>query len=155
MPSNHLILCQPFLLLLSIFPSIRIFSNELALHSFSDGYSGLISFGVDWFDLIQERPNSRHQIFSDCESVLDSDPLALCSKIRFLDGPGWGLLQTLVESPVLSILKPSWLTFPWYRPQHLQQYSLWKSLFQLWHFCNRHSINVHWTEFYCLPMATR
>jgi len=63
MPSNHLILCRP-LLLLSIFPSIRVFSNELALcvrwpkywsFSFSispsNEYSGLISFRIDWFDL--------------------------------------------------------------------------------------------------------
>ena len=63
MPSNHLILCHPLLLLPSIFPSIRVFSNESALHirwpkywSFgikpSNGYSGLISFRIDWFDLI-------------------------------------------------------------------------------------------------------
>ena len=65
MPSNHLFLCFPFLLLLSIFPSIKVFSNELALpirwpkywsFSFSispsNGYSGLISFRIDWFDLL-------------------------------------------------------------------------------------------------------
>ena len=62
MPSNHLILCHPLLLLPSIFPSIRVFSNELALRirwpkywSFSTSpsseYSGLISFRVDWFEL--------------------------------------------------------------------------------------------------------
>ena len=64
MPSNHLILCHPLLLLSSIFPSIRVFSGELALHirwpkfwsfhfsiSPSNGYSGLISFRVDWLDL--------------------------------------------------------------------------------------------------------
>ena len=64
MPSNHLILCCP-LLLPSVFPSIRIFSNELALHtrwpkywsfsliiSPSNEYSGLISFMIDWFDLL-------------------------------------------------------------------------------------------------------
>ena len=64
MPSNHLILCHPLLLLPSIFPSIRAFSNELTLRirwpkywsfSFSinpsSKYSGLISFMVDWFDL--------------------------------------------------------------------------------------------------------
>ena len=61
MPSNHLILCHPLLLQPSIFPSIRIFSNESALcirwpkfWSFSispsNEYSGLISFKVDWFD---------------------------------------------------------------------------------------------------------
>ena len=64
MPSNHLILCHPLLLLPSIFPSIRVFSNELALgirwpkywsFSFSispsNEYSGLIFFRIDWFDL--------------------------------------------------------------------------------------------------------
>ena len=65
MPSNPLILCHPLLLLPSIFPSIRIFSNELALRirwpkywsfsfsiSPSNEYSGLISFRIDWFDLL-------------------------------------------------------------------------------------------------------
>ena len=62
MLSNHLILCHPLLLLPSVFPSIKVFSNELALHigwpsywSFSSSpsseYSGLISFRIDWFDL--------------------------------------------------------------------------------------------------------
>ena len=64
MPSNHLILCHPLLLLPSIFSSIRVFSNESALRirwpkywsfSFSiirsNEYSGLISFRIDWFDL--------------------------------------------------------------------------------------------------------
>ena len=65
MPSNHLILCCPLLLLHSIFPSIRVFSNESALRirwpkywSFSfninpsNEYSGLISFRMDWLDLL-------------------------------------------------------------------------------------------------------
>ena len=65
MPSNHLIFCHPLLLLPSIFPSIRVFSNESALlikwpkywsFSFSisptNEYSGLISFRIDWFDLL-------------------------------------------------------------------------------------------------------
>ena len=62
MPSNHLILCCPVLLLASIFPSIRFFSSELALHirwpkywsfsiSPSNEYSRLISFKIDWFGL--------------------------------------------------------------------------------------------------------
>ena len=63
MPSNHLILCHPRLLLPSIFPSIRVFSNESALHiswpkywsfsfniSPSNEYLGLISFRMDWLD---------------------------------------------------------------------------------------------------------
>ena len=65
MPSNHLILCCPLLLLPSIFPSIRVFSNESALHmrwpkywsfsfsiSPSNEYPGLISFRMDWLDLL-------------------------------------------------------------------------------------------------------
>ena len=65
MPSNHLILCHSLLLLPSILPSIRVFSNESVLHirwpkycsfsfsiSPSNEYSGLISFSVDWFDLL-------------------------------------------------------------------------------------------------------
>ena len=65
MPSNHLILCCPLLLLPSVFPSIRVFSSELALHirwpkywsfsfsiSPSNEYPGLISFRMDWLDLL-------------------------------------------------------------------------------------------------------
>ena len=63
MLSNHLILCCPLLLLSSIFPSIRVFSNESALRirwpnywnfsiSPSNEYIGLISFRIDWFDLL-------------------------------------------------------------------------------------------------------
>ena len=65
MPSNHLILCRPLLLPPSMFPSIRVFSNELVLYirwpkywsfsfriSPSSKYSGLISFRMDWLDLL-------------------------------------------------------------------------------------------------------
>ena len=63
MLSNHLIPCLPLLLLSSVFPNIRVFSNESALHirwpeywsftiSPSNEYSGLISFRIDWFDLL-------------------------------------------------------------------------------------------------------
>ena len=65
MPSNHLILCRPLLLLPSIFPSIRVFSNESPLHmrwpkywsfsfniSPSNEHPGLISFSLDWLDLL-------------------------------------------------------------------------------------------------------
>ena len=66
MQSNHLILCWPLLLLPSVFPSIRVFSNEVSsLHqvakllelqlsiSPSNEYSGLIFFRMDWFDLLE------------------------------------------------------------------------------------------------------
>ena len=85
MPSNHLILCRPLLLLPSIFPSIRVFSNELAFcirwpkywgFRFSINpsyeYSGLISFKMDWFDLLAvqgtlkslQHPIQKHPFFS-------------------------------------------------------------------------------------------
>ena len=65
MSSNHLILCHPLLILPSIFPSIKVFSSELALHirwskywnfsiSPSNEYSELISFRIDWFDLADQ-----------------------------------------------------------------------------------------------------
>jgi len=65
MPSNHLTLCRPLLLLLSVFPSIRVFFSESVLHirwpkywsfsfriSPSNEYSGLISYRMDWLDLL-------------------------------------------------------------------------------------------------------
>ena len=85
MPSNHLILCHPILLLPSIFPNIRVLSNESALHtgwpkywsfsiSPSSDYSGLISFMTDWLDLLavqgtlksllQYHSSQNHQFFS-------------------------------------------------------------------------------------------
>ena len=76
MPSNHLILCRPLLLLPSIFPIIRVFSNESALHirwlkywsfnfniSPSNEHPGLISFKTNWLDLLQSKGLSR--VFSN------------------------------------------------------------------------------------------
>ena len=72
MPSSYLILCHPLLPLPSIFPSIRVFSNESVLHmswpkywsfsfsiSPSNEYSGLISFRIDWFGFLQSKGLSR------------------------------------------------------------------------------------------------
>ena len=85
MPSNHLILCHPLLLLPSIFPNIRVFSNESIFcirwpkywrFSFkirpSNEYSGMISFGMDWLDLlaIQGTLKSLLQHHSSKASVL-------------------------------------------------------------------------------------
>ena len=85
MPSNHLILCRPLLLLPSIFPNIRVFSNESALHirwpkywsfsfniSPSNEHSGLISFRMDWLDLlaVQGTLKSLFQHHSSKASVL-------------------------------------------------------------------------------------
>ena len=83
MPSSHLILCHPLLLLPSVFPSIRVFSNESALCtrwpkywslrfsiSPSNEYSGLISFRIDWFDLlaVQGTLKSLHQYHKSISS---------------------------------------------------------------------------------------
>ena len=85
MPSSHLILCCPLLLLPSIFPSIRVFSNESALHirwpkhwSFSfninpsNEHPSLISFSMDWLDLlaVQGTPKSLLQHHSSKESII-------------------------------------------------------------------------------------
>ena len=85
MPSNHLILCHPFLLLPLIFPNIRVFSNGSTLHirwpkywsfsfsiSPSNEYSGLISFRIEWFDLltVQESFKSLLQHHSSKASIL-------------------------------------------------------------------------------------
>ena len=90
MPSNHLILCHPLLLLPSIFPSMRIFSSESVLHirwpkywrfsfslSPSSEYSGLISFTIDWFDLLSVQGTLKsllqhHSISSSVLSLLYS-----------------------------------------------------------------------------------
>ena len=84
-PSNHLILCCPLPLLPSIFPSIRVFSNELVLRIMwlkywnfslrigrSNEYSGLISFSSDWFDLlaVQETLKSLFQHHRSKASIL-------------------------------------------------------------------------------------
>ena len=85
MPSNHLILCHPLILLPSNFPNIRVFSNESVLHirwpkywsfsinnSPSNEYSGLISLRMDWFDLlgVQESLKSLLQHHSSKASIL-------------------------------------------------------------------------------------
>ena len=85
MPSNHLILCHPLLLLPSVFPSIRVFSKELALHirwlkywsfsfsiSLSNEYSRLISSKIDWLDLlaVQETLKSLLQHHNSKTSIL-------------------------------------------------------------------------------------
>ena len=77
MPSNHLILCHPLLLLPSIFPSIRVFLNESVLRirwprywsfrfniSLSNEYSGLVSFRMDLLDLLQH-----HSLYWSCDTV--------------------------------------------------------------------------------------
>ena len=77
MPSNHLILCHPLFILSSVFPRIKVFSNESVLHtsfsfSPSNEYSGLISFRMDWLDLlaVQGTLKSLLQCHSSKASIL-------------------------------------------------------------------------------------
>ena len=82
MSSNHLILSHPFLLLPSIFPSIRVFSNESFLHirwaeywsfsfsiSSSNEYSGLISFRMDWLDLLAVQETLKSLLQHHCSKA--------------------------------------------------------------------------------------
>ena len=93
MPSNHLILCCPLLLLPSIFPSIRVFSTESVLHirwpkywsfSFSispyNEYSGLICFRIDWFELLAVQRTLKSSSTPQFKSINSSAP-------SFLYGP--------------------------------------------------------------------
>ena len=95
MLSKHLILCCPLLLLPSIFPSIRVFSSELALcirwpkcQSFSispsNEYSGLISFRIDWFDLLAVQRILRSLYFRCLKSKLLIFPETPLSYFFFL-----------------------------------------------------------------------
>ena len=133
MPSNHLILCCPFLLLLSVFPSIRIFSNELALYirwpeywrfsiSPSSDYLVLISFRINWFDLfaVQGTFHSLLQHHTSKASVLQcsaflwslSNPYITTGKtialtIRTFFGRGMSLLFNTLSRFVLVLLPRS------------------------------------------------
>ena len=99
MPSKHLILCHPFLLLPSIFPSIRVFSDESAFRirllkywsfsfsiSPSNEYSGLISFRIDWFDLLAAQGilKSLHQHHSSKKKSSQSSQIDKVHKRDFL-----------------------------------------------------------------------
>ena len=120
MPSNHLILCHPLLLLPSIFPRIRVFSNESALRirwpkywsfsfsiSPSNKYSGLISFSIDWFDLVvQGAVNSLLQHHNLKASVLrhSSFFLVQLSHLYMTTGKTIDLTIWTFVSKVLSLL---------------------------------------------------
>ena len=95
MPSNHLILCRPLLLLPSIFPSMKVFSNESVLRirwpkycrfSFSIGpsneYSGLISFRIDWFDCLAIQGTLKSLLQHHSSKVSFSTRLSLWSNLH-------------------------------------------------------------------------
>ena len=112
MPSNHLILCHPLLLLPSIFPSIRVFSNESVLHirwpkywsfsfsiSPSNEYSGLISLRTDWLDLLAVQGTLKNLL----QSHNSKSSILLCS--------AWFIVQ--LSHPYITTGKPQpWLDRP-------------------------------------------
>ena len=115
MPSNHLILYHPLLLLPSIFPSIRIFSNEVVLHgrwpkywsfsfsiSPSNEYSGLVSFRMGWLDLLQSKGLSRvstPQFKSINSQALNGTPLQhSCLENPMDRGAWWAAVSGVAQS---------------------------------------------------------
>ena len=121
MPSNHLILCSPLLLLPSIFPSIRVFSNESALRirwpkywsfsfniSPSNEHPGLISFKMDWLDLlaVQGTLKSLPQHHSSTASILQCSAFFIVqlSLPYMTTGKTIGLTRQTFVDKVLSLL---------------------------------------------------
>ena len=121
MPSNHLILCCPFLLLPSIFPIIRVFSNESVLHmrrpkdwrfsfniSPSNEYSGLISFRMDWLDLcaVQGTLKSLLQHHSSKASILQRSAFFIVqlSHLYMTTGKTIALTRQTFVGKVMSLL---------------------------------------------------
>ena len=110
MPSNHLILWCPLLLLPSIFPSIRVFSNESVLHirwpkywsfsiSPSNEYSGLISFRIDWFDLLALQGTLKSLLQHHSSSI--SSPalnFLYSSNLTSIQGEIRGLMKCLAQN---------------------------------------------------------
>ena len=120
MPFNHLILCCPFLLPPSIFPSIRVFSNESVLHlrwpkywnfsfriSPSNEYLGLISFRIDWFDLlaVQETLKSLLKHHSSKASILRCSAFFIVQLSHpYINGKTIALTRRTFVGKVLSLL---------------------------------------------------
>ena len=121
MPSNHLILCRPLLLLPSIFSSIRVFSNESVLHirwpkywsfsfniSPSNEYLGLISFRMDWLDLlaVQGTLKSLFQHHSSKASILQHSAFLIVqlSHPYMTTGKTIGLTRRTLVDKVMSLL---------------------------------------------------
>ena len=108
MPSNHLILCHPLLLLLSIFPSIRVFSSELALcirwpkywsFSFSISpsheYSELISFRTDWFDLLAIKGTLNNCVNYDKQSPWLAHTRVWSTFSKIFNLKNWGIIYII------------------------------------------------------------
>ena len=117
MPSNHLILCCPLLLLPSIFPSIRDFSNESFLHirwpkywsfslsiSPSNEYSRLISFRIDWFDPLAVQRTLESSLTPQFKSINSSALSFLISIHNY-----WKTIDALIHgADCVTLLLPLW-----------------------------------------------
>ena len=128
MPSNHLILCHPFLLLPSIFPSIWVISSDSVLHirwpkyyifsfsiSPSNEYSGLISFMIDWLDLleVQGTLNSLLQLHSS-KASMSAFFIVKLSHPYMTTGKTIALTRQTFVSKVMSLLFNSAILLTYY-----------------------------------------
>ena len=154
MSSNHLILCLPLLLLPSIFPSIRVFSKESVLHirlpkywsfsiSPSNEYSGLISFRMDWLDLlsVQGTLKSLLQHHSSKASILWCSAFFIVqlSHPYMITGKTIALTRWTFVGKVMSLLfLPTYTVkiFPSLRPWS-------KSTFSRTHYCLLDAVSLH------------
>ena len=120
MPSNHLKPCYPYLLLLSIFPNIRVIFSESALHirwpkywsfsfsiSSSSEYSGLISFRMDWLDLltVQGTLKSLLQHHSSKASILQQSAFFIVQLSYSYMTPGKTIALNILVGKVMSLLQ--------------------------------------------------
>ena len=140
MPSNHLILCHPLLLLLSIFPHIRVFSNESALRirwpkywsfsfniSPSNEHSGLISFKMDWLNLLAVQEDSQ-------ESSPTSQFKSISSLVlSFLYSPTLTSIHALRVYPYchktrITLMSPQECKIDWCTPNQLKMKHISPSL---------------------------
>ena len=171
MPSNHLYLCYPLLLLPSIFPSVRVFPNESVLHirwpkygsfSFSistyNEYSGLISFRMDWLYLLAVQGTLKNllQYHSSKVSILQcsafyivqiSHPYMTTGKTialtrRIFVGKVMSLLFNMLSGLVITFLPRSkWLLISWLQLGHSDSFSFIPSLLRC--YCTSLCMCVH------------
>ena len=124
MPSNHLILCRPLLLLPSIFPSIRVFSNESALRirwpkdwsfsfsiSPSNEHSELISFRMDWLDLLEVQGTLQHHSSKASILLLSAFFIVQLSHPYMTTGKTIALTRRTFVGKVMSLLLSRSLEF--------------------------------------------
>ena len=140
MLSNHLIICLPLLLLPSIFPSIRVFSNESVLHirwpkywsfSFSispcNEYLGLISFRMDWLDLLADQETLKgffqHHISKASILWLSAFFIVQLSHLYMTTGKTIALMRWIFVSKVISCCLICWLGWSWVK---ISRQALWQ-----------------------------